>query len=161
MKEPLGQSDIVEALVKDPCDPPKLVVLKGFSGAGPPAADGKTQRWRIYLDHALTSYYEIEDKAKILHWEKLQDPAEGYRFWVEHGAKVRIVRTRADTADVPPLLSGRIAEANLPGPPVGSERWVQIPGGYAPGPGGPWSPWEDPSGPQWSVCRVGCASASP
>jgi hypothetical protein len=155
-----GQDDIVQKLVSKPDDVPKLVCLKGFIGDGPTGKDGK-QRVRVYLNHALTSYYEIDDENEIVHRLMLSED-EGSRVWLRHGARLRLVRTRAGEAEIPSLLDGRIAQANLPTAPAAQPRWVI---GMVDAQGGPaagidWLPIDEGG---WEVtqCKYGCASASP
>lgn len=167
------QSDLITALVDslgaDPCNLPKFVVLRGYLGKGPnPGGVAATQKWRVYLDHALTSYYEIDDPADVLHWIDVGSEDQGQRVWVRHGAAIRLVRGRAGEAEIPPLLGGPIAQTWLPATPPAPPGWSPYTppgypppgGGYHPAHGdGGWGGW-DP-GWEWSQCKVGCASASP
>lgn len=158
-------SELVKKLTGgDPNNLPRVVVLTGFPGPGPKWKDNgvEKQKWRVYLDHALTSYYELDDTADIVHDAELETGGEKrHRVWVREGAPIRLVRTRAERAEIPPLLGGPIAQTWLPAAPQAAPRWAQTPpGGHsAQGPGQDGWEW-DPSF-EWSKCRVGCASASP
>jgi hypothetical protein len=146
----------------DPCDLPKLVVLRGYLGQGP--LTGGVQRWRVYINHALTDYYEGDDYAKdVLHFQELPDQ-KGKLVWVLHDTKLRLVQSRALEAEIPrpphPLLGGPVTEAYLPAAPPAAPRWV--PGYYQPPvrpPGYDWDAFYD-QGWEVSSCR-GCPSASP
>lgn len=155
----LEEEGFIKALVKDPCDVPKLVVLKGYLGKGV-IADGK-QRWRVYLTHALADYYEGDDYATdVKHWEK--EPDTGLTLvWVAHATELRLVRTRGSEAQLPRLLSGPVAQAYLPQAPAAAGAppayAVQPPLYEDPGwPGGA----IDPGGWQGTKCG-NCYSASP
>lgn len=154
----LVEEDFIKKLVADPCDVPKLVVLKGFLGKGV-LANGK-QRWRVYLTHALADYYEGEDyDADVKHWEK--EPNTGLALvWVAHGTELKLVRTRGSEAQLPRLLRGPVAQAYLPQAPPATG----VPPAYAVQP----TLYEDPGwpggaiDPGWEGTRCGaCYSASP
>jgi hypothetical protein len=153
----LEEEKFITELVKDPCDVPKLVVLKGYLGKG--VEVGGTQRWRVYLTHALADYYEGDDYAEdVKYWEK--EPATGLTLvWVAHGTELRLVRTRGSEAELPRLLRGPVAQAYLPQAP----QATGVPPAYAVQP----PLYEDPGwpggaiDPGWEGTRCGqCYSAS-
>ena len=109
------ESDFVTALVTDPCDVEKLIVHTGFYKEHTTPA-GKKQA-RVYLNHALTDYYEYEDPDENIKLVKEIDDDDRHRVWIKHGAPARIVRTRAINVEQGPLLDGPIVRALLPAPP--------------------------------------------
>ncbi len=151
----------IKKLATDVCDLPKTVVLKGYLAPGPLSAGG-TRRWRVYLNHTFTDYWEIEDKAHILYAEDMtDDPQTPQMVWLQHGVSIRRVRSRVGEAELP-LLDGPLAQRLLPtAPPAAPQVYGPPPYPYPPNPpdGGPWLPDDDP-GWEWSKCK-GCASASP
>lgn len=154
----VAESDIVKAIITDPVNPPKLVVFKGFVGKGPVANSA-----RIYINHALTDYYELENETDIAHRVKLSED-EGERVWVKHGAKMKLVRSRPSTAELPSLLEGAVAQTHLAQVPVAQPRWLPPMAYAAPGEvpraGIDWSPADDPYY-EVTKCYQGCASYSP
>ena len=138
--------------------------MRGFLAEGPTAADGSTKRWRVYLNHALTDYYEVEEADDIVHWIDLGTEDEGQRIWLKHGAKTRYVRSRASEAEVPRLLGGRIAQTMMPVAQTAAPRWAPGTGqaGVPVQPGSSdWLPFDDDPGWEYTKCRAGCYSASP
>jgi len=152
----LVEADIVNALIKNPADLPKLVVLKGFLGMG--STPGS---WRVYLNHAFTDYYEIENRDDIKHVVAISED-EGQRVWIRHGAATRLVRSRAGTAERPQLLEGSVVQAHLGAAPVAQPRWVpgMVQGDAVPRQGIDWLPYDDP-GFEVTKCYQGCFSYSP
>ena len=77
--------DFVARLVKDPNDPPDLLLLSGYLGAS--SEEGHV---RLYLDEELAHYVEIPEGA-IRHTHEIsleQSPLGGSLVWIERAAEV-------------------------------------------------------------------------
>ena len=75
--------DFVARLVKDPTDPPSLLLLRGYLGAS--SEEGHV---RLYLDEELSRYVEIPKEA-IRHARELspqQSPLGGSLLWIDREA---------------------------------------------------------------------------
>ncbi|HWB85690.1 MAG TPA: hypothetical protein VG675_16215 [Bryobacteraceae bacterium] len=79
-------SDFVDAIVKDPGNPPQVMLLQGF-----PGNSSEAKHRRIYLDPALGSYLDIPQDA-ILHSQELpkeSSPLGGVLLWVKQSAEIK------------------------------------------------------------------------
>jgi hypothetical protein len=77
--------DFVARLVKDPGDPPDLLLMSGYLGAS--SEDGHV---RLYLDEELSRYVEIPKEA-IRHARELppgQSPLGGSLLWIDRKAEL-------------------------------------------------------------------------
>ena len=77
------KSNFISKIVKDPANPPKTVLLRGYLGDSSEA--GHT---RLYLDAQLNSYMEVPDDA-ILHEEELPGTPQGESYvWIKQDAQL-------------------------------------------------------------------------
>ena len=97
----LAFDPLVTTLVPDPTDVPELFVMQGLLGPSP-----TPNVWRLYRNHAMNEYYDIDEKY-VHHCEPL--PAEGVRVWVLRGSPMAHVVQQARPAEVD-YLSGPIAD---------------------------------------------------
>jgi hypothetical protein len=101
-KRRLGEDPLVAALVPDPSEgPPDSTVLHGYVGKSTTAGD-----WRLYLDHALTSYVEVAE-GDILHHRQAADDG-GTLIWVPKALELKVTRVSSTTIQAE-FLSGAIA----------------------------------------------------
>lgn len=92
---------LVIDLAPDPTNMPQLFVMQGLLGQG-----ATPHTWRIYQNHALDDYFEVEEQ--YIHFA-LQLPAEGYRVWVIRDSPMKRVSRRFQPAEVD-YLSGAISQ---------------------------------------------------
>lgn len=77
------KENFISKIVKDPANPPKTILLRGYLGDSSEA--GHT---RLYLDAQLNSYVEVPDDA-ILHEEELPGTPQGETYvWIKQDAQV-------------------------------------------------------------------------
>jgi hypothetical protein len=77
------KENFVSKIVKDPANPPKTILLRGYAGAS--SEKGHT---RLYLDAQLNNYVEIPDDA-ILNEEELPGTPAGESYvWIKQDAQV-------------------------------------------------------------------------
>src|SRR6266568_3007839 len=87
-EEPKGkpqEEDFVSKVVKDPAQPPDVLLLTGYLGAS--SEPGYT---RLYFDAQLSNYVEIPDAA-ILHIQKIpaeQSPLGESYVWIDKNAEI-------------------------------------------------------------------------
>src|SRR5262249_24276465 len=82
-----GKASFVARLVKDPANPPALIVLSGYEGDS-----DKDKHTRVYLDLQLSSYVDVPHDA-VAHRESVtrdQSPAGGVYIWVAASAADRL-----------------------------------------------------------------------
>jgi hypothetical protein len=101
--------DFTENLVKDPDNPPNLIVLSGFVGRST-----RKGYVRLYLTPELNDYIEIPEE-KIHHQEqvqKVQNSLGGSQLWIERETTIvrKKVESRTMQAD---FLQGEITQENL------------------------------------------------
>jgi hypothetical protein len=106
----LEQDPVVEKLVPDPGEPPKLKVLIGLLGRSP-----REGYWRLYVTAYLNDYFEFRGD-EVVHHQRLepnQSPLGGTVVWVRATAEIlRTSSTPAVTAQE--FLQGEIARALFP-----------------------------------------------
>ena len=99
----------VDAVVKDPSNPPKVRLIVGYQGKS--ATDGQI---RIYANPELSSHIDVASEA-VLHSQAVpNDPLGAKYFWVKQDADV----TRRDSNQVEvraKFLSGPLAAAQPAG----------------------------------------------
>src|SRR5258708_17742534 len=79
------RDNFISKIVKDPTNPPKTILLKGYLGES--SEEGHT---RLYLDAQLSNYVEVPDDA-ILHEQdvpKDQSPLGETYVWIDQDAQV-------------------------------------------------------------------------
>jgi hypothetical protein len=79
------RDNFISKIVKDPTNPPKTILLKGYLGES--SEEGHT---RLYLDAQLSNYVEVPDDA-ILHEQdvpKEQSPLGETYVWIDQDAQV-------------------------------------------------------------------------
>ncbi len=87
-EEPKGkpqEDDFISKIVKDPAQPPDVLLLTGYLGAS--SEPGYT---RLYFDAQLSNYVEIPDAA-ILHIQKIpaeQSPLGESYVWIDKNAEI-------------------------------------------------------------------------
>jgi hypothetical protein len=80
-KSPSGSADFVARIVKDPKNPPDILVLTGYVGASSEEA-----HTRLYFDPGLSNYVEIPNDA-ILHTEPAGEGGLGAVYvWIKRDA---------------------------------------------------------------------------
>ena len=105
-KRRLGEDPLVAALVPDPSEgPPDTTVLHGYVGKSTTA-----DSWRLYLDHALTSYVEVAE-GDILHHRQAADDG-GTLIWVPKSLELKVTRVSSTTIQAE-FLSGAIAAGRM------------------------------------------------
>jgi hypothetical protein len=109
MDSSLKQDPVVEKLVVDPENPPKLKVLIGLLGRS--AREGY---WRIYVTAYLNDYFEFRED-EICHHQRLesdQSPLGGTIVWVNAAAEISRTSAAPSGAAVE-FLQGEILRAPL------------------------------------------------
>ena len=79
------RDNFISKIVKDPTNPPKTILLKGYLGES--SEEGHT---RLYLDAQLSNYVEVPDDA-ILHEQDVprdQSPLGETYVWIDQDAQV-------------------------------------------------------------------------
>ncbi len=122
-----NEPNFVDALVKDPSNPPKVRLITGYAGKS--ATEGMT---RIYSNPELSAHIDVATEA-VLHSQPVpNDPLGAKYFWIQRDADV----TRRDGGPVEvraKFLSGQItagaAEAGPAAvPPIGPAPVAPAPG---------------------------------
>lgn len=90
----------VKRLANDPTVKPDYFVVVGLLGR---AAAQNT--WRIYLNWALSEWYEVQEEAIIYVRATLDDRS---RIWLRHGANVRLVGLDPQRAEEAQFIDGPI-----------------------------------------------------
>ena len=111
---------LVDALASDPTTKPDLFVLVGLIGKAP-----EVNVWRIYVNWALSEFYEIHEDH-ILYLLPADD--DRWRVWVAHGSPVRHVAQETGRAEEAAFLTGGFADrADWTGGWSGDEGWGPAP----------------------------------
>jgi hypothetical protein len=105
----MEQDPLIEKLVPDPSEPPRVSILTGWLG--------RSQRkgyWRLYVTSSLDEYLEFREED-VRHYQSLrtdESPLGGTVVWVREGAEI-LRTTSTGAATEREFLRGEIARAFL------------------------------------------------